>query len=370
LHICLISVEIFGWGKYGGYGRATRIIGRELVKRGIQVSAIVPRRKGQNEVEFLDGIKVLGFDYRNPFETLRIFQNCNADIYHSQEPSMGTYIAQKTHPNKKHIITFRDTHLLKDWITEFRLPSLNKTQVMLNWLYEDNLLVHRAVRKADKCFVASNLLTVRAKKKYKLLYTPEFLPTPVVIPTIINKDPKPTVCYIARWDRRKRPELMIEVANSNPNVHFIMVGSSRDKKYDQELRVKLSKSPNIELTGFINQFESDRFSSILSRSWILINTAAREGLPNSFIEACANKCALLSSVDPDGFSSQFGYFSSDNDYSKGLKILLQDNKWKNLGQKGYNYVNELFSLDKAMEKHLDVYQSITNNTGDPRIMGE
>ncbi len=273
---------------------------------------------------------------------------------------MGTYIAQKMHPDKKHIITFRDTHLLKDWITEFRLPSLNKYQVLINWIYEDNFFVHQAVRKADKCFVASNLLTGRAMKKYKLLNAPEFLPTPVAIPTNINKDPNPTVCYIARWDRRKRPELMIELASSNPNVHFIMAGSSRDKNYDQELRARLSKLPNIELTGFINQFESERFSSILSRSWILINTAAREGLPNSFIEACAYKCAILSSVDPDGFSSQFGYFSSDDDFSKGLKFLLQDNKWKELGQKGYNYVNELFSLDKAMERHLNVYQSFTN----------
>jgi len=27
MRICLISVEIFSWGKYGGFGRATRIIG-------------------------------------------------------------------------------------------------------------------------------------------------------------------------------------------------------------------------------------------------------------------------------------------------------------------------------------------------------
>jgi len=35
VHICLVAVEIFGCGKYGGFGRATRIIGRELAKRGI-----------------------------------------------------------------------------------------------------------------------------------------------------------------------------------------------------------------------------------------------------------------------------------------------------------------------------------------------
>jgi len=361
MHICLISVEIFAWGKYGGFGRATRTIGRELVKRGIQVTAIIPRRLDQAKVEYLDGIRVLGFDMKDIPGMFGIFKDCDADIYHSQEPSFGTYLAQKFHPEKKHIVTFRDTRLLSDWLTEFRLPSLNKFQVLFNWFYEDNVLVHQAVRNADKCFVAAKLLTARATKKYKLQDPPEFLPTPVAIPTTINKDSKPTVCYIARWDRRKRPEMMIDLANSYPAVHFIMAGSSRDKIYDQELRAKFSKISNIELTGFINQFESDRLSSILSRSWILINTAAREGLPNSFIEACAHKCALLSSVDPDGFSSQFGYFSSSDEFSKGLGFLLEDNRWKQLGEKGYNCVKEYFSLDKAIKRHLNVYQCIINS---------
>ena len=59
--ICLICVEIFAWGKYGGFGKAARIIGRELVKRGYEVFAVVPRREDQKEEEILDGITVLGF---------------------------------------------------------------------------------------------------------------------------------------------------------------------------------------------------------------------------------------------------------------------------------------------------------------------
>lgn len=57
MHICLLCIEIFSWGKYGGFGRATRFIGRELVKRGIKVTAIVPKRKNQNQHEVLDGIR-------------------------------------------------------------------------------------------------------------------------------------------------------------------------------------------------------------------------------------------------------------------------------------------------------------------------
>ena len=66
MKICLICVEIFAWGKYGGFGRATRLLGKELVKRGFAVYAVVPRRKGQKKFEDVDGIQVLSYPMHNP----------------------------------------------------------------------------------------------------------------------------------------------------------------------------------------------------------------------------------------------------------------------------------------------------------------
>lgn len=363
MHICLISVEIFAWGKYGGFGKATRMIGRELTKCGIQVSAIVPRRGSQKEIEYLDGIKVFGFDFRKPVEMLRIFRECDADVFHSQEPSTGTFIAQYTHPDKKHIVTFRDTRLLTDWITEFRYPSKNKAQVLSNWLYEDNLFVRQIVRRADKRFVAARLLSNKAVKKYKLDTPPEFLPTPVEVPEMVEKSKVPTVCYVSRWDRRKRPEILVELARSFPNVKFIIAGASRDPQYDRKIRDQLAALSNVELVGFINQFDGGKLVKVFSQSWILVNTAAREGLPNSFIEACANRCAILSGVDPDGFATQFGYHSSSNNFSTGLEWLLQNKNWRNKGIAGYEYVNTIFSMTHAIDKHVNIYEELLGNGG-------
>ena len=44
MHICLTCIEFFGDSIYGGFGRATRCIGAELARRGLQVSVVVPRR--------------------------------------------------------------------------------------------------------------------------------------------------------------------------------------------------------------------------------------------------------------------------------------------------------------------------------------
>ncbi len=358
MHICLISVEIFAWGKYGGFGRATRILGRELAKLGIQVTAIVPRRNEQKPVEILDGIRVVSFKMNDFPGMLKLYRETKADVYHSQEPSFGTYLAQKYHPDKVHVVTCRDTHLFSDWLIEFKLPSLNKLQVLSNWLYEDNLLVHHAVRGADRCFIAAQLLKDRVQKKYHLADAPEFLPTPVYIPDAVIKNQQPTVCYVARWDRRKQPEKFFELARSFPDINFIAAGYSRDKEWDAELRERYGNLKNLTLSGFVNQFDNDNLSNILSQSWIMVNTAAREGLPTSFIEAAAHHCAILSAVNPDGYASSFGYHVQDGDFKAGLIALLNNNTWQNQAEKGYKNVKNIFSLENSIQQHLNHYQAL------------
>lgn len=367
MRICLISVEIFAWGKYGGFGRATRTIGRELVKRGIEVFAVVPRREGQKPVEILDGIAVLGFSPHNPWSAKKMYVECNADIYHSCEPSFGTYLAMKSMPTKKHIVTCRDPRDFNDWRMEFKLPSLNKLQVIHNYFYENNFLVKRSIQRMNDVYTTAQYLIPKVKSIYDLKCNPQFLPTPVALPEEIKKADEPTVCYIARFDRRKRPEIFLKMASKFPNVKFIAVGKSRDEKWDSSLRETYSKVPNLEMTGFVDQFSSNLLSEIFEKSWIMVNTATREGLANSFLEASAHQCAILSSVDPDGFASQFGHCVDNDEFERGLDFLLEGNRWRERGMRGYEYVKETFELNKAIDNHLTAYHEILRDTTTNRV---
>ena len=360
MRICLISVEIFSWGKYGGFGRATRIIGRELVRRGVSVTAVVPRRKGQAPIEDLDGLRVLSFRSRDLLSASRLYSQADADIYHSQEPSMGTYLAMRAMPERKHIVTFRDPRDTEDWRTELRLPSVSPAQVIANWIYEDNWLVSGAVHRADALFAAAQMIVPKAKAKYHLSSDPEFLPTPVVVPEQIEKASTPTVCFVSRWDKRKRPEIFFELAKSFPEVRFLAAGQSRNREWDEHLRNKYADVPNLEMLGFIDQFKSDELNRILDQSWILVNTAAREGLPNAFIEAAAHGCAILSAVDPDNFASRFGHLVSNDNFVEGLAALLANDTWCKMAASGYAYVKEVFSLGKAIDRHLTIYEQLTS----------
>jgi glycosyltransferase involved in cell wall biosynthesis len=360
MKICLLSVEIFAWGKYGGFGRATRIIGRELAKRGHQVYAVVPRRKGQQEREELDGITVFGFNPYWPWSAIKWIKKADADIYHSCEPSFSTYLAKKCMPSRKHMVTFRDPRDITDWKMEFELPSRSKLQVVLNYIYENNYLVKRCIKEMDGFYSPAKCLSKKIKTIYKLDKQPEFLPTPVTVPDYIKKSDSPVVCSLSRLDRRKRPELFMNLAEQFPDVQFISMGKSRDQKWEQYLGDKYKNVPNLKITGFIDQFSSNELSEILEQSWIMINTATREGLPNAFIESASHKCAILSFVDPDNFASEFGYHADKDDFKEGLKYLLDNNRWKAQGEKGYAYIKDTFELDKSISRHIQIYKDLIN----------
>ncbi len=361
MRICLNSVEIFHWGKYGGFGIVTRTIGRELARRKHEVFAVVPRRGSQKPVETLDGMTVFGFPPYNPFAALRLFRECDADVYHSLEPSFATWLAMRAMPSRRHVVTCIDPRLAGDWRTEYRFPSASRPQVIANRAYEDNVFVRRAVARADAVYVAALFIAPKAKTLYGLTREPEFLPVPVHIPGTVEKNENPTVCFLARLDRRKRPTLFLELAKGFPEVTFIAMGKSRDTRYEAELRAWYGHLPNLKMVGFVDPFDSGLHGTLLGRSWILVNTSAREGLPLSFLEAAAHRCAILSAENPDGFASRFGYHAKEDDFAAGLAYLLEDGRWRARGEKGYEYVRETFETGRAIDLHLAAYERALGN---------
>ena len=353
--ICLISVEIFAWGKYGGYGKATRIIGRELVKRGYEVLAVVPRREGQLPEEILDGITVLGFETSGILSIGSIFKKINADIYHSCEPSLATWLAMKAMPKAVHVITSRDPKDTSDWMMEFSHPSKSRIQVIKNYLYENNFLVKTAVRNAHRVFTPAHFLVEKVRSIYDLKSKVDFLPTPTEIPEQVIKSTHPLVLYMGRIDKRKRPEMTLDLAADFPNVVFKIAGKARIPAYEEELKRKYEHLSNVEFLGFVNQFEGDTHHQVFSSAWIHINTAVREGLPNSFVEAAGHRCAILSHVNPDDFAGRFGYHAQQDNFKAGLESLLFQDSWKDKGEAGFAYVYATYGVQAAMDEHERVY---------------
>jgi glycosyltransferase involved in cell wall biosynthesis len=358
-HICLISTEILGWGKSGGYGFVVRMTGSELVKRGYRVSVIIPKpRDIVQDGIVLDGIEVHGYPRLAFSRGMELFREADADIYHSHEPSLGGWLAMRAMPHRKHVVTNQDPRLLRDWWIEFRHPTYSSFQVLKTAAYYENPLTWRSVRAAHQVMVPAQYLKKVVARKYGLTDEPIFMPTPIRVPPSVTKAETPTVCYLGRLDRRKRPERFLKLAGKFPDVRFVCVGEAQDQSYGDFLRNQYGGQPNLEMTGFIDQFRDPRVSDILAASWVLANTSAREGLPNTYMEAAGHRCAILSAVDPDGFASRFGHHAPDGDFEAGLAALLANDKWRRQADAGFDYVNETYEVGKAIDRQVALYEDI------------
>lgn len=382
MHVCLVASEIFAWGKYGGFGSIVRWLARGLSDAGIDVTVVVPQRPGQRKHEILDNFKVTGHPGWMVLAD-SIYKEINADIYHSMEPTLATVGAWKAMPDRKHVVTSMDPWALADWWTEFRYDlqdGIKRALIYpLLWAYYSPQIVKRAVANADLVLSQSKFLISKIRQIYGLDRLPLFVPNLYPVPSIpIDKAKRPTVCYVARWDPRKRPEYFFELAKRFPDVRFIALGKAHNPQRDAKLRKRYNGISNLELVGFVNPFESKKLQQILGESWIMVNTSAREGLPAAYVEAAAHQCAILSAVDSDKFVSRGGYHvrtssseklplelggqdASVEDYATGLEWLLEKNRWHVLGKAGFAYFEAEHSQKRVVRILGNLYRDLLDS---------
>lgn len=368
MRVCLICNQIAAWGKIGGFGSMARMIGRNLVQRGVEVCVVCRRRGGQRREETLDGMRVIGLNAWQTLTSKSVFADVNADVFHSQEPTIGTWLAQRAMPRARHVVTCIDPRDKGDWRVEFKHSTLKRKLVYpIQRYYEDGRRVQAAVRAADGVFCQARFIIPKVVEMYKLRRPPQFLPNPIDVPDHLpRKAQRPTCAFVGRFDRRKRPELFFECVRENPGVQFVAVGRAHDQGYDDRLRRAFGHLRNLELTGYIDPFETNKLQELYARSWVLVNTAAREGLPATFLEACAQGCALLAMVDPDGMTTRFGMRAEEGRFGDALKHLLDNRRWEPLGAAGYDYVRDTYSVRRAVDLHLRVYEEVLATRRDPQ----
>ncbi len=291
--ICILTSQYFGWGIYGGFGSMARKLAESLVQAEYTVSVIVPRRKGQNPLERINEVEVQSFAPLNVREACQLIRSSTADVFHSQDPTLLTYLAQKLLPQRIHLVTCLDPRNWQDWLVEFWYATHRRRLLTpFNYLTEAGFLVNQAVRGANGVFCPAHYLKSKVKQMYWLKDMPQLLPYLIDVPeSVPKKSERPTFTFVSRWDKRKRPWVFLELAKAFPEYHFIAVGqgsASAEASYDAQLRKQYQGIKNLEMPGLINRFkEPEHMNKILADTWVLVNTAAREGLPLTFLEAAA-----------------------------------------------------------------------------------
>ena len=57
-------------------------------------------------------------------------------------------------------------------------------------------------------------------------------------------------------------------------------------------------------------------------------------------------------------ASQFGYHAKDDDFCGGLDFLFENQRWRERGERGYQYVKETLEVNRAIDQHIAMYKQI------------
>ena len=353
LRVCFLALEYFGWGRYGGIGKATRGLAEGLVERGVEVSAVVPLGKNQRSYEEVNGVRIFGYPLWRMSARRRVLKKINADVYHSQDPNISTVSALRTLPERVQIVTFQNPKSTGDWskVNMYYRPR----RLWYNRLIEP--IIRREIKKCDRFFCQAKYTLSKAKEIYNLETEPVFMPNPIKVPAQEPyKFERPLIMFLGRLDGEKNPERFIELATSFPGFEFVLAGLAHSEKRRIYLD-KLLKPGNLRLAGFV---DGPVKAKLLEKTWILVNTSVSECLPVSFLEALSYGCSLLSNHDPDGLTSSFGFYTPIGDFERGLEYLLEDDNWRGLGSKGRRYVKENHEMEKVIDLHLEHYMELSD----------
>lgn len=365
MRICFLATEVFGLGIIGGFGKIVKDLLDELTKRGLETCVATWRYEGQKRIMVIDNRTPI-YGASKPSDSLPFFTNlpsilelaslshiCDADVYISIELKDLAFIAQWATGHKKHVIWFQDPYDEKAYKTMALVDPRFKWSLSRKiHFYSTISWLRTACQKADLLLTSAMDFVPVINRLYKPKNTIHHMPNPVAIPDrCMKKASEPTVCFLGRWDPQKRVEMFFELAQKFPDTKFIAMGKSNYPKLDLELRKRQKKLENLEMPGFVSE---DEKSQILEKSWVLINTSIREGLPLNFLEACAHKTAILSYVNPDQFASRFGYWVQHGNFELGLTELLKNDSWREKAELGYNYVRRVHNVDSVTDKLLNL----------------
>ena len=364
MRVCYIVSEYFRWGQFGGYGTITRAVAEGLVRRGHEVFALVTRRgeqakREQRDLEIVEGVSVVAVphSYVERWRRRSIYRQPAADLYISIDARFDSWMALRENPGARHCIWLIDP-MTFDEFWELHAdtgggPGKLASRVIFNGL---QWFGRRAARGADALLSQTRRWVGEGAAFYGAAGPVRFAPNAVEVPEgPITKAERPLVLFLGRFDRQKQPEEFFRLAAATPEIDFVAAGAATEPGRDRKLRERYGGAANLELPGVVTGADKD---ALLRRAWILCNTSLREGLPMSFQEALAYGCAILAAVNPDELVSRFGYHAEDRRFERGLRELLEEERWRALGAAGREHVVVTNATERALDAHEKIYREL------------
>jgi glycosyltransferase involved in cell wall biosynthesis len=133
-----------------------------------------------------------------------------------------------------------------------------------------------------------------------------------VVKSLVDLPPWPSrevkdidVLWVSNLRPFKRPEMVLDLAASMPQVQVHMVGGSQPglQDYYAALEERARGIPSLRFHGPLPYEDTTR---LIARARVLINTSESEGFPNTYLQAWARGVPTIGLFDPDGVIARHG----------------------------------------------------------------
>ncbi len=329
----------------GGESVQHTLLAKAFAERGWQVS-IVSGDIGQEDGIIVDGIRVwktharlaglpyLRFFYPRLVKSWRALRKADADIYFQSCAGLMTGVVARFVAGRNRKMIFRIAHDT-DCVPGEQLINLER----------DRRIYEYGLRRADLISAQSNTQARALQENYGL-HSFE-----IDMAAEIPEDPKGAardidVLWVNNFRDFKRPELLLDIARSMPDVSFTMIGGpmkGAEALYDNVRDAALDLD-NIDFVGGISYSEVNHY---FLRAKLFLNTSDSEGFPNSFFQAWVRRVPVVSFFDPDGLIAGVGLgisVDTQNDFCEALaRLLSDDDERRQMGQRARQFVIDRYS---------------------------
>jgi glycosyltransferase involved in cell wall biosynthesis len=358
--ICIVSHNGYGaisggrGGYIGGIEWQTSVLARWLAERGHRVSFITWHEGGPDE-ETIDGVRVMkvcarqdgakGVRFFHPRWTRlnRALRDSDADVYYQNggevvTGQVGLWCRSHQRGFVFSVASNGDCH---------RHPPYFESR----W---ESAFYRLGLRRADRLIAQTQKQAAMLKEQFKREAT--VIPMPCADAPNRNGVARPTrtqprVLWVGRVCPVKRPELLIEIARSCPDLAFDLVGPCDADDYGRSIARQARALPNVTVHGSVPRAEiHTRFAD----ADLLCCTSEYEGFPNTFLEAWNHGLPVVSTFDPDATISREGLGTAVKDASgaaAAIRQLVRDELARNeIGVKAHRYFERNHTLGATMPR--------------------
>lgn len=362
------------------------LIGKELAKRGWQVSHVVStkNRYKVGSVENHDGMRVHYLrhgkygELPNASIIFRKLEKIEADVYYQRGRSPLTgIVAYYTRSRGKKFIwsSAGEGGVARNKYTREQLKKKRGLRKVLLYPYfwiQDRTYEY-GVEKADLVFAQTEYQLKQLEREFGRKGEVFRSGHPIPATAIESKPDPPLILWIGAIKEAKQPDLFLRLAEqlAGENAKFVMIGSLLDQRYRPRLSHLANSQNNFSYQG---QIPFEEMNQWFAGAGLVVNTTKKdyEGLPNTFIQAWLSGTPVVSLYsDPDEIikSHGMGYQTGEfDDMVQKVRNLIHDKQLRmNMGRTARDYAVNRFGIEALVDRFVDI---VTDNSSFQRSKGQ